>query len=767
MPKLNLLFLLSFLCNGIFAQTNIINTASAVWELQTFLPGKGSDINYSGNFIKVPYTRSINELIQNGFEFRDSAGHPIKASEVEFHYWKYRCRLDNRINLKQRKNICLRSATPEPYSLFLLNGNPVTMGVSNNIPVWKAMPSAKLNDRDNLLEVLLPALFDAGSEELKRSGFDKWPADNDTAMFKTSVVLRKPPVQFGWDVAPRMVLNGLGKGIELIPFDHMMVVDDWIQTLYTTPYTARMKVRWLVYADSSAETRFQARLDGKLVIDTIVAVDAGQNEIFAEFETENPKLWAPVNTSLILGQNKKPGLYRWEQLVVAGRDTFSKTTSIGIRTAELKQNIDFRGREFVFAINGQTVKARGANIVPPAGYEAAKLRKALWQGQHSLLNELAASGYNMVRIWGGGGLMDDEFYSKCDSLGLMVWQDLMYSGTTYPYDGAWKKKALADVVGTVQQLRNHPGMVLYCGNNEIDVALKHWGWERTYSWSKEDSVNMRKQYNAMFARDFRLVIAEADPATPYLPSTPVSNWAPTEQMRYGDNHLWFVWHGERPVTDFDRIVPRFASEYGFPSWPSYYTVRKHFGNNSAISRMLSYKGIRLLEKYMTDEFGILPKDTHALILLSQYLQARTLVRAARAHLKDSTCGGTLYWQLNDIWPGITWSTVDFEGRKKAAWFAMRSIYLGLPGWIEPLNDPKKLVNPEWKITRKNNRITIKVKNAAMGIMILQNGALVNIYNNVLDMPAGAAMDLVLPDDCGSIEITSVWHLMNGQGFLRK
>jgi beta-mannosidase len=737
------------------------------WELSTFLPGPANAIRYQGAWQKVPLSRSINELIDLGYTFKDSAGQAIKSNQVEYNYWKYRAKLSRGSTLKQWRNICLLAEKPEPYSVYLVDGNPVSMSVSNNMDVWKAMSTRRLNDTGSVLEVQLSGLFDAGAAELSQTGFSKWPADNDTAQFKTAVVLRKPPVQFGWDVAPRRVLNGLGAGISIVPFDHAIVVDDWIRPVFITPQLARMRVRWLVYADSAASTRFTAFWNGKKVVDTTVEVDAGQNEVMAEFEVVNPVLWNPRKLSKLASENKIPYLYRFEQWAISGRDTFHKIRPVGLKTIELKQNIDLRGREFRFAVNGENLFIRGANLLPEYGFGGEAMKNRLWAGPNGLLKQLASSGYNMVRIWGGGGLMDDDFYDLCDSLGILVWQDLMYSGTTYPYEGSWKRKTLAEALAVAQKLRNHACLALYCGNNEIDIALQFWGWKEKYGWTEADSAKMAESYLKMFTREIKMVLSEADENTPYLHSSPISNWAPTDEMRYGDNHLWYVWHGERPVSDLDRIVPRFASEYGLPSWPSYATVKKHFGSDKPADRMLSYKGLRLLEKYMIDEFGPLPEDTQAIILLSQFLQARTLVRAAKAHMKDTTCGGTLYWQLNDIWPGITWSTVDFEGNKKAAWFAMKSIYRGMPGWIDPYNDPKKLVKPEWKISRKKNKLTIKVRKDAMGIMILKDGALLDIPMNVLDLPAGASVDIVLPDNCGAVEVTSIWHLMNGQGFIKK
>ena len=759
-----LLLLITLLPALLGAQSLPVPIVPQTWELYNYTPGPGRDIRYSSARLQVPYTRSINELLDMGYRFQDSAGKSITSDKVEYYYWKYRAILPTSVSGIRKRNLILQADNPEPYSLFLINGQPVSLAYANHMPVLKAFPATGFDD-SVLLEVQLPSLYDAGVQDLDRSGSDKWPADNDTAEFKTSVVLRKPPVQFGWDVAPRRVLNGLGDGVKLYAFDHMHVLACWSKTEYITPQEARIILRWLVYADTVVKGRFTATLSGDgnrvFTADTLIEVQAGQQSYEMVLTVSTPRLWHA------LGQKQGgPFLYRLRLSAESGTDRFLQERSLGLRTIELKQNIDLRGREFRFAVNGENLFIRGVNVLPTYGFGGKSLEHKIWSGPRGLLVQLAASGYNMVRVWGGGGLMDDAFYRTCDSLGMLVWQDFPYSGSVYPYDGMWKRRALTGVIAMTEKLRDHACMALYCGNNEIDVALEHWGWEKTYGWSNEDSVFMRNQHRNFFHRDLPLVMREADPNTPYLPSSPVSNWAPTDEMRVGDNHLWFVWHGERPVNDLDRIVPRFASEYGMPSWPSYAVVRKHFGKNGAAGRMLSYKGLALLNRYMLDEFGVLPKDTQAIILLSQYLQARTLARAARAHMADTTCGGTLYWQLNDMWPGITWSTVDYEGHKKAAWFAMREVFTGRSPGPDYAVNPRELRNPGLKVKRKKRELTISARERALGVMILRDGRLLETDQNAFDLKPGQTVKLTLPEE-GRVEVTTVWHLMTGQGFVLK
>ena len=60
---------------------------------------------------------------------------------------------------------------------------------------------------------------------------------------------------------------------------------------------------------------------------------------------------------------------------------------------------------------------------------------------------------------------------------------------------------------------------------------------------------------------------------------------------------------------------------------------------------------------------------------TQILQSKALETAISSHLKaQPKCMGTMLWQFNDCWPGVTWSIIDFYGNKKKAFYTVQKLY---------------------------------------------------------------------------------------------
>jgi beta-mannosidase len=180
----------------------------------------------------------------------------------------------------------------------------------------------------------------------------------------------------------------------------------------------------------------------------------------------------------------------------------------------------------------------------------------------------------MLRIWGGGTYLPDEFYKWADRNGVMIWQDFMFACSYYPLSKKLEKSIEHEIHYQTARIAKHACLALFCGNNEVDVARKNWGWPQKYRWTAEQTARLDSQYIQLFMKLLPDAVSLICPNVSYLHSSPVSNWGKPDDFNCGDNHDWGVWHGEMPLSSTYTRIPRFMSEYGLPSIPSAAIIEK-------------------------------------------------------------------------------------------------------------------------------------------------------------------------------------------------
>jgi len=536
-------------------------------------------------------------------------------------------------------------------------------------------------------------------------------ASVEGASAKASPFLRKPIVQYGWDIAPRRVLVGLGEGVfvhgwsdnhlqslKISQDSSWMGVDErgkaaefvyghadlyyLCDTMRGRPSFVRITsgnlpglhddIEWdIVRVVRPWSAVSEPDVDVVLMPANAFGVEARYRRMV--FRMKNPKDWFPNGLYQQVYQDSHPALYNIKisahQLDKNGRNQIHNIeTNWGVRTVRL----DTAGGRFAFSVNGIPVFAQGANVIwaRQFGDSASLYPERLFLGEPGLMGDLDImrwQGYNMVRIWGGGAYPSDAFYERCDALGIMVWQDLMFNGTMYPDDAKFYSAVESEVHAQAMRLHNHPSLALWCGNNEIEVAWHNWGWQQKYNIHGADSARQWQAYLSLFDTLIPEALQAWSGSVPYTRSSPIGNWGNLQQMKRGDNHDWGIWHGERGFAHLDSARMPFCSEYGLPS-PS----RWHLDDDSTAddwkSRLLSYKGPKLLEKYVREEY---PKSwPHQGVASTEFMdfgdsaavvQGEFLYRAMISHrMAAPYCMGSLYWQYNDIWNGTTWSVANTE-----------------------------------------------------------------------------------------------------------
>jgi beta-galactosidase/beta-glucuronidase len=98
--------------------------------------------------------------------------------------------------------------------------------------------------------------------------------------------------------------------------------------------------------------------------------------------------------------------------------------------------------------------------------------------------------------------------------------------------------------------------------------------------------------------------------------------------------------------------------------------------------------------------------------------------------------GTLLWQLNDVWPGISWSIANMDASPKLAWYAVKRAYAGESA---DSTSPKhyRLEDPGLEIRSMDEyKICIYAKNEARFVTIIADNPSIRFSDNGFTMKAG-------------------------------
>ena len=543
-----------------------------------------------------------------------------------------------------------------------LNGK--ILGQTDNMfRSWRWEVHDLLNEGENRLEILFrsPLAYLRARQRVKRI--------NDMNMgIRGGPHLRKTPSHFGWDWGPRLPCMGIWQEIRLEGHTLGRLVDvryDQEHEPGMVRFTARVQSE--VWEETGARHTLRLRITGPERQVWQLDAPARPNAVMT-VTIANPELWWPNGYG-------SQTLYLVELELLNDEEQIldSRTHRIGLRKVELRQEEDAHGRSFTFVINGVPIFCKGSNWIPADSFPTRITPERL----EVLIRAAAETHHTMLRVWGGGYYESNTFYDLCDQYGILVWQDFQFACATYPLDDpAYLDNVRCEVLENVRRLRHHASLALWCGNNEIEMLGTQLGWFKTASPIKE-------AYEKFFFHQLPQFIAEEDPRALYWPGSPSANdpFNLPNSDQTGDAHLWEVYHMYRQPVFYRRQNPRFVSEFGFQSLPALPTIEKFAPPEQ---RKLDSKVMRLHQRalsgnpklvwYLSRRFR-LPKTLEGLVYVSQVFQAeaiRTGVEHWRRHPERTS--GALYWQLNDCWPVISWSSIDYYGRWKALHYLARRFF---------------------------------------------------------------------------------------------
>jgi beta-mannosidase len=587
--------------------------------------------------------------------------------------WEYESHfdVDSATTAREHQEIVFEGL--DTFAEVYLNDRKI-LDADNMFRTWRVDVKKQLRGGDNVLRIVFRSPVMKLLPELEKLPYHLLSVNTAQSAAEkgipTDPFTRKAPYHYGWDWGPRFVTEGIHRPARLVSWDGVRIRGVHVDQQKITKQEAKLAVE--VEVDSSTQQLAEIRVNydgGSISIKQ--QLDPGMNTVLIPVRIANPKLWYPLG----YGEQSR---YKFNVTVKAGKVDDSVAKMTGLRSIELRRQPDQWGKSFEFVINGMPVFAKGVNVIPFDSF----LPRVTPDIHRKILAAAAAAHMNMLRQWGGGAYETDDFYDICDELGIMVWQEFMFGGAMVPGDTAFQENVRAEAIDNVKRLRDHPSVVLWCGNNEMETGWRNWG-DRMYfknSLKPDDRERVWQDYVVLFRDVLKSVVARYSPQTPYWPSSPSANFeAPPDNPHDGDMHYWMVWHALEPIQKYTEQTPRFMSEFGFQSFPELATIstfakpdefdigsttmRAHQKNTGGNERILTY----MLREYRE------PKDFASFVYLSQVQQAEAIKTGAEhfRRLRPRTMGA-LYWQLNDCWPVASWSSIDYTGRWKALqYYAVR------------------------------------------------------------------------------------------------
>lgn len=642
---------------------------------------------------------------------------------IEEENWEYTGKFDVPKNLISGDFTEIVFEGLDTYTEIFLNG--YFLGKTDNMfRRWVFDVRNYIKEKDNELKVYFQSPIRIG-DSLKKIYPIKFPVTND--IYGTSVFTRKAPYQYGWDWAPRLVTSGIWKNVylrfgEKYLTENLIIRNKTVSSVSAeleAEFSVKSRIKQTITADfyfygiTGNNKPLGDNLAARIIINA--ELEEGVNRISFPFKVDNPKLW------WCRGLGNQDLYSAYCDVTGSGCSQRISVEQFGIRDIKLIQVKDNGGESFYFRINGIPVFSKGANFVPASSFPGTESEINL-----HLINMAIESGMNMLRVWGGGIYQDENFYAECDRNGIMVWQDFMFACSLYPSDSMFTENVRKEAEDNILRISNHPCLALWCGNNEIYEGWENWGWQKEYR--EKEKKEIIKGYNKIFREILPAVVNELNPEVSYIHTSPKHGWGKNESMTEGDSHYWGVWWGNEPFEVYWEKTGRFMSEFGFQAMPSLYLLKMYAERETDLILKSEYLkqhqkhplGFETIDNYL-NEYLPLYDNLEEYIYLTQLLQSHGIKTAVESHrIKKPYCMGTLFWQLNDCWPSISWSAIDFAGRPKALYYSLKEIYKPVIIAFNQRGSSVDLYIVSDKYEERKGRLEISVINFNGGILSKDN-----------------------------------------------
>lgn len=665
---------MTFLCGGTLS---LMAIAGASAQSQTYVLDKGWEFSQAGSnewmSARVPGTVHQDLLDHGRLPDPFYGMNEQKVQWVEKEDWLYRTVFTVTADQLKSDAAWLTFEGLDTYADVYLNGS-LLLKADNMFVGHKLAVKDVLREGENRLMIRFRSPVEETAPQWDTDGFN-YPADNDHSEKRMSVYTRKAPYSYGWDWGIRLATSGIWRPVKLTFCNGAAIDDFFVRQQEVTEQVAKVDNQLEINNVTSAPKEAQVKVvyaygEQADTLTRTVVLQPGKNSLSMPAWIEKPHLWMPNGWG-------DPALYTFTATVsVDGKEVASREEAIGLRSIRVVMEDDKDGKSFYFEVNGKPMFAKGSNYIPGD----ALLPNMTGERYARLFEDIRAANMNMVRVWGGGIYEDDRFYEEADRNGILVWQDFIFACTTYPHDPTFLKRVSEEAVYNMRRLRNHASLAMWCGNNEIYEGMRYWGWKDKYSpvvWKE-----MTEGYDVLFRQLLPELVEANDPGRFYMHGSPYeANWGRPESWKIADSHNWGTWYGQKPFESLDTEIPRFMSEYGFQAFPEMKTIRmfaspEDYELESPVmnAHQKASIGNFLIKKTMALYYKV-PEKFEDLIYTGLILQGQGMRHGIEAHRRHRPyCMGSLPWQLNDSWPVVSWSSIDYYGNWKAMHYQIRRAF---------------------------------------------------------------------------------------------
>jgi beta-mannosidase len=557
----------------------------------------------------------------------------------------------------------------DTHATVVLNGQTILRADDMWI-TWTVNVSGMLNLTGNTLHITFESApnYDAAQAQLMFPVV--LPGQNPNETFS-----RKAQYHYGWDWGPRLCGCGIWQSIMLEGYDLAVLTDTQLLTDYLDSTVAVIVANVELNVNTPGNYTIQVTNNANQTVyasESFVVEKPMITNHSLTFNIDNPTLWWCWN----LGN---PYLYPISiGLFYNGTLLDTDLINYGLRTVEVIQqnDTDDNGTSFFFRLNGVNVFAKGASYIPPDMF----MPRVTADIYNETIQAAIGANFNMLRVWGGGNYENDTFYNIADQYGMLLWQEFMFACGMYPGNQTFLNLLQVEFEQNVKRLRNHPSIVIWVGNNEVQEGWNDWGWQNDMT---QNEINLVwSWYEEIFLQQIPAVLAAQDSTRYYWQTSPLYGYGDPRSLMYGDTHYWAVWVEQWAFETYNTNVGRFNTEYGMQGILSFnsverFTIPSDWSINSTAmeAHERHAEGWPNIACYMQMYYANVTYDFQNYIYVTQVMQSLAIQYAIEAHRREQPHSmGSLVWQLNDVWPSISWAMRDWYGEWKAVMYMAKQNY---------------------------------------------------------------------------------------------